>query len=81
MPLRKRGNRWFYRFCVDGVQHERSTGLVASRSNRNAAMQVGADKMKEVMEGRKRSRQVPKSFAEARVRFLAWNKGEHQDNR
>ena len=79
MSLRKRGNRWFYRFSVDGVQYERSTGLAATRSNRNAAIQEGAEKMKEVLEGRKRSRHVPKSFSEARVRFLTWSKGEHKD--
>jgi hypothetical protein len=81
MPVRRRNNKWEYRFWIAGREYSRVLDLAATERNRTAATRIEAEARKTVMEGKGHLLKLEiKSFTEAIAAFLAWAEGEHREH-
>ena len=81
MAVVRRGNRWYYRFILDGKKHQRSTGLEATGENRTSAEAIEGKLTLGLVEGshgiiRLRAR----SFTDAAEEFLKQCERDHRDH-
>lgn len=78
MPLRVRGEVWYYRFWIDGQEYTASTGLAGTERNRNAAARAEAKARELVLTGKSHELKLEvRRFSDATKDFLAWADGEH----
>ncbi len=79
MALRNRGERWHYRFKVDGKWYTGTTGCAATERNKTKAQQVEANHRQALLEGRNPSRKIEvREFGAAAKEFLEWAKMEYR---
>jgi integrase len=81
MPVRRRNNKWEYRFWIAGKEYSKVLDLAGTERNRTAATRIEAEARKTVMEGKAHLLKLEiKSFTEAVAAFLAWAEGEHREH-
>src|SRR4051794_23105360 len=72
MSLRERSGRWHYRFKLRGICYAGTTGLVATKQNKNVAKAVEAQRRLEIEQrvNNKIWKELP--FSIAATEFLKW---------
>jgi integrase len=80
MGLRKKSNRWYYRFRSNGKQYEGSTGLAATRRNENAAKDFESKARLAIEAGKIKKPSYEITFDYAAQEFLDWCKIEYHDH-
>jgi hypothetical protein len=72
MSIRERAGRWHYRFQLRGREFAGSTGLQATRQNRNAARTIEAQKRLDAEQGLEPEEVSGIPFSVAAAEFLTW---------
>src|SRR4051794_20857029 len=72
MSIHERSGHWHYRFKLKGVPYAKTTGLVATKQNRNAAKAKEAHARLEAEKGLKKSHTDDVPFQIASSEFLNW---------
>jgi len=81
MGLRKRYGRWGYRIYIHGRCYTETTGLDATKRNRNAAITKMEEHRTAILEGRDGERRIKiVPFTDAAEMFLTWAKGEYREH-
>jgi integrase len=79
MGIRRKNNKWEYRFTFDGRPYSGSTGLAATRQNETEARRLESDHRTALLEGRRpKARVVVREFEDAAVEFLEWAKATYR---
>ena len=80
MALTNRGGTWHFRFQLDGKSYSETTGLDATKQNKNEA-EDGGDYREALLEGHRPSRRVVvREFSDAATEFLEWAEGEYRSH-
>ena len=79
MSLRNRNGIWHYRFKLEGREYAETSGLAATKQNVREALQMEAEHLQALREGRRLTRRiVVRQFNDAAKDFLEWAEVEYR---